>query len=400
MNRWRHSIKVLLTAVLVGTAAASAGAADAPPPSIFFWNSGGGTEMVESPAKWGNGDFRVSKKVPFDTLETLSVTTKGLREGVRFDLKHPTDIAPYMEKGVLRLRVKFDSDERSRRRDFGRGMPGRPGGIPAPLMQPQVRGAAQVLPPFGGAPGVFPGAGGFSPVPQGPPRETTKIDYLQITLVLDKGVMSTVIEIPKRRGSETSVDVRKANADNYGWMLFLVPLKDFKTTPGASGNLVRAILTSDVEDTFYLSQLALAISSDHMSVSIRRQSDPLNTQQGMITVKPGKLTLVADVKAGNGDPQITWNFDADNATPPAPAPAAGGYPGAMQPGMMPPDARPFGGSQTPMGPAVDARGVVVTHTFPNQEQNYRVEVTVHDRSGRNPDVKTSILVKVRNGAPL
>ena len=59
---------------------------------------------------------------------------------------------------------------------------------------------------------------------------------------------------------------------------------------------------------------------------------------------------------------------------------------------------PFEGMQpqAPAGPPVDARGIVVTHNFPNQEQNYRVEVTVHDRTGKNPDVKSSLFVRVRN----
>jgi hypothetical protein len=282
---------------------------------------------------------------------------------------------------------------------FGRG--GRGGGFggggfapPEPLMQPHTQGAAQVLPPFGGAPGDFPGAEGFNPVPQGPPRETTEIDHLQLTLVLEKGVMSTVIDIPKSRGSDTNVDTRKAGADDNGWMLFIVPLKSLKTTPGATGNLQRVILTSDSEDTYYLSQLGLVVSTDKMTVSIRRQSDPIGTQQGQITVKPGRLTLVADVEAGTGDPLVTWNFDADNKN--AAPPVAGQIPG-MDPGL-PPDAMPYGEQQqVPAGPPVDARGMVVTHNYPNQEQNYRVEVTVHDRTGKNPDVKSSILVRVRNG---
>ena len=396
MNNWRHSVKVLLAGVLI--AGSVAFAADPPPPSIFFWNSGGGSEYVKAPAKWGNGDFSVTKRVRFDTLETLQVTTRNLREGVRFDLKQPLDITPYMDEGFLRLRVQFNSNRSFNRGGMGGEDPGAmpdatPGGFggrgrggggggdggfapAAPLMQPHTQTAAQVLPPFGGAPGNIPGMEGFNPVPQGPPRETTEIDHLQLTLVLEKGVMSTVIEIPKTRGSDTNVDTRRARADDNGWMLFLVPLKSLQTTPGASGDLQRVILTSDNEDTYYLSQLGIVVATDKMTVSIRRQGEPIGTQQGQITVKPGRLTL-------------------DNNTAPPPA-AAGQVPG-MDPGMAP-DAMPFGGpQQVPAGPPVDARGMVVTHNYPNQEQNYRVEVTVHDRTGKNPDVKASLLVRVRNG---
>jgi len=395
MNNWRHSLKVLLVGVLV---AGSVAIADAPPPpSIFFWNSGGGTDYVKPPAKWGNGDFSVTRSVRFDTLETLQVTTRNLREGVRFDMKKPLDLTPYMDQGFLRLRVQFRSNQNAGGMPggFGGRGRGRMGGSrfapPAPLMQPHTQGAAQMLPPFGGAPGDIPDAGGFNPVPQGPPRETTEIDHLQLTLILDKGVMSTVIEIPKSRGSDTNVDTRRAHADDNGWMLFLVPLKSFKTTPGATGNLQRMILTSDSEDTYYLSQLGIVIATDKMTVSIRRQGEPIGTQEGEITVKPGRLTLVADVQAGDGDPLVTWNFDADHPT--TPSPAAQQAPGYDP--NMPPDA--MGEQQVPTGPPVDARGMVVTHNFPNQEQNYRVEVTVHDRTGKNPDIKASLFVRVRNG---
>lgn len=417
MNSWRYSLKVLLAGVLVG-AACSVAVADAPAPSsIYLWNSGGGADQVRI-AKWGNGDSRVSKEVPFDSLATLSVTSKNLREGVRFDLRNPVDITPYMNQGYLRLRVQFHSGGPGGFGGFGGfggrggrggrgsrgGFGGGGGGFGAPLMQPRTQSSAQILPQFGAMPGSIPGMGG-NPVPAGPPREMTPINYLQVTFVLDKGAMSTVIPIPKSRGSLTMVDLHHAQADDNGWMLFLVPLSSMRTTPGASGNLQRVILTSDAEDTYYVSQLAVAVASANMTVSIRRQDDPVGTQQGEITVKPGPLTLVADVEAGNGDPQVTWNFDADNAdrTPvAAAAPGLPGLPGAFPgaPGAIPgdPGLQPDGVAPAPAGPLVDGRGLVVTHDYPNQEQNYRVEVTVHDRTGRNPDVKASMLVKVRNGA--
>jgi hypothetical protein len=48
-----------------------------------------------------------------------------------------------------------------------------------------------------------------------------------------------------------------------------------------------------------------------------------------------------------------------------------------------------------MGPRIDARGLTASFTYPNEEQNYRVEVTVRDKSGQKPPVTTSVLVKVR-----
>jgi hypothetical protein len=48
-----------------------------------------------------------------------------------------------------------------------------------------------------------------------------------------------------------------------------------------------------------------------------------------------------------------------------------------------------------VGPRIDARGLVAKFTYPNEEQNYRVEVTVRDRSGKKEPVRSSVLVRVR-----
>jgi hypothetical protein len=70
---------------------------------------------------------------------------------------------------------------------------------------------------------------------------------------------------------------------------------------------------------------------------------------------------------------------------------AGGFPGGMPPGM---DAE--GGGMAFVGPRIDARGLSARPEWPNEEQNYRVEITVRDRAGRKDEVKASLLVKVRS----
>jgi hypothetical protein len=56
----------------------------------------------------------------------------------------------------------------------------------------------------------------------------------------------------------------------------------------------------------------------------------------------------------------------------------------------------MGGEMAFTGPRIDARGLSARPDWPNEEQNYRVEITVRDRSGRKDEVKASLLVKVRS----
>jgi hypothetical protein len=217
--------------------------------------------------------------------------------------------------------------------------------------------------------------------------------------------------------------------------LLTLPLNNLISTPGASGPVTRVVLTSDKEDYFYLAQAALVIENGQMTVSIRRPSDQVGTQTAEVTVKPGPVTLIADVEAGASDPVVEWNFDADNVgnLPPGalsnPMAAMGGMgegmgmpgmgmggPGmdprtlqgpagdprtlqgpAMDPRTMPGGPMMPGGAMggTQVGPRLDARGLTATFDYPNEEQNYRVEVTVRDRSGKKEPVTASILVQVR-----
>jgi hypothetical protein len=55
-----------------------------------------------------------------------------------------------------------------------------------------------------------------------------------------------------------------------------------------------------------------------------------------------------------------------------------------------------GAAAAMVGPRIDARGLTARPDWPNEEQNYRVEITVRDRSGRKEEVKASLLVRVRS----
>ena len=297
-------------------------------------------------------------------------------------------------------------------------------------------GAPGALPPIGGQGGGFPGGGfpggdprggfggpddgrggGFPGGSFGAPAQKTDISELRVTIVRENGALVGVIPI----------DLKKSTPDDGGWRLFVLPISDMKATPGSSGPAQRVVLTSDVEDTFFMAQAALVIETGKMEVSIRSTDAPEGSQVAEITVKPGPLTLIADVEAGAADPQVEWNFDADGVgNLPLPAtpggdprggfggdPRDGGFGGDPRGGFGGDPRGGFGGDPRGgfggdprgggfgngaveiTGPRVDARGLTATFTYPNEEQNYRVEVKVTDKSGKKAPVTASILVKVR-----
>ena len=456
-----------LTLVVAGIAIPAARAQS--PRTIYLYNASLGTApagvLGAKTAPWGNGEIKPTRQsVQYEGASVLEVTTKNFAEGVRFDLKTPVNIEPYLAKGFIRLRLKFAAAGGR----FGGGFPGGgipgggipgggpggfpgggpggfpgggpgggPGGFPgddgfrgAGQMLPRTQSNAQfgapgALPPIGGAPGGFPGGGpggfpgggpggfpggfpgqggfegGFPGATLAPAPQRTAITTMRVTLVRENGAL--VGEIP--------IDLASVTPDEGGWRLFVLPISAMKSTPGGSGPVQRVVLTSDQEDTFFMAQAALVIETGQMEVSIRPPDAPEGAQLAEVTVKPGPVTLIADVEAGAADPQVEWNFDADsvgNFPPPGGFPgqdnfpgAPGGFPGGG-PGGFPGGGIPGGfpgvegdGAVEITGPRVDARGLTATFTYPNEEQNYRVEVKVTDKSGKKEPVTASILVKVR-----
>jgi hypothetical protein len=297
------------------------------------------------------------------------------------------------------------------------------GGLPTPGGRNRPGGNN----PFGGGgvPGMPGGRGGAmidgrNGTPGLPPQDTP-IKQFRLTLVREKGVTAGLIP----------VDISRSIPDDDGWHLFSVPLARFSSTADASGPVRRVILSGDAADDFFVAELALVSESNEMTASIRQASDPVGTQIGQITVKPGPVNLVADVESGTSDTIIEWNYDADNVgSLPPPAISGGtpiggglegmgmdgpgglGMPGGMPGGIpgMPGGARTGARPPAPggddnfdeapepaveMAPRVDALGSIAKPNFPNEEQNYRVEITVRDRAGRKAPVKASILVQVR-----
>jgi hypothetical protein len=232
-----------------------------------------------------------------------------------------------------------------------------------------------------------PAMGGEMQVPTGPPPQYTPITRFRVMMLHDTG--ATFGTVP--------VDLNTIQPDEDGWRMLYAPLSQMRSTPDVSGPVRRVVLTGDKQDTFALAQMALVVETGKMSASIRQPRDEFNAQIAEVTVKPGPVTLVADVEAGTADPIIEWNFDADNV---GNIPVAGAAPLAMDPAMMGVDPAMAGmdpgmGAPVPAGPRIDAKGITARFTYPDEEQNYRVEITVRDRRGVKAPAKASIIVKVR-----
>lgn len=372
--------------------------------TVYLWDGSGATDSRVAVRGWGNGGAKPKTAVDYPSRSALEVTTRNFYEGARFVLSPPLDLTPYRANGFLRLRLRSENNamQSSLPANSSSGRPGFPGSAP------------------GSAPGGFPGAftpggapttapGVYNPIPSptagtkpDPSHELAPIEQIQVVMHLEKGALFGQFAF----GSSTESSVR---FDQFGWQSFVLRLSSLRATPNASGALRSVVLSGNSEGTFQIGQLALAPGGNN-SVSIRRTTDAPGTQQTELTIAPDTiLNLVADVETGDADSQIEWNFDADksgslpaanpeqpiNGSPDGSIPArttgAGSVPG--MPGSFP--GMPGGSGIALDVPRLDARGVVASFTYPNEEQDYRVEVTVLDRLTRRELGKASLLVHVR-----
>jgi hypothetical protein len=377
----------LVTVTLTAPAQAQA------PKTVYVWD--GSIASAARVGSWGNGTAQPAAN---GGGRSLQVTTHNFSEGVRFDLNNPVDLDAYKQAGFWRIKVQmrgatpFGGGGRRGRpqTDAGAASPGavrapatstRSGASMSPgqtftqvqMQQRPQRGEAQ----RGGAARQ----GG-----RARQQATPTLTQLQLTAVLDRGVTIN----PASRGNAGSGQT------------LLLALRDMRPTPGAGGSVRRLILTGDRSATFGLEQIALVTETNSITASIRRASDAPSTQLQEITVAPGRgTTLIADVEGGTSDLLVQWNFDADNSGAyPLPATAGARNRGpAAAGGVMPRMGGAPGGAEPGVGiavlPRVDAVGLSAQPNWPNEEQNYRVEITVTDRSGRKAPVKSSILVKTR-----
>ena len=404
--------------------------------TIYLWDGTGGTERSVRVGAWGNGDFEVEKDVEGRAQNVLEVRTRNFYEGVRFQFAQPLPLDNYRQSGLLRFRLRSEKASKQFNLPKGSAMPGAPGApgaTPNPYSSP---GYNPYAPPgsfnpgggfnSGGNPYAPPGSGGSpfgSPGALGakPPATPPSISTVQVMMRLERGALF----------GQFVFDEKSARPDARGWQTFVLPLTQMRATPDASGGLRTVVISGDREGTFDLAQLALVPNAGSNSVSIRRATDPVGTQQTTIEVQPGPLSLMADVESGGNDVIVEWNFDADKtgalSAPPldvlpnvapipgAPGPRFGGSPysgspyGGPQPGDTPdyrssrPSSSPSGGAPSGnpssiqmRGERLDARGLSARVELPNEEQDYRIEVTVKDRNSLRETGKASVIVKVRS----
>ena len=416
MKRFGFALGILAGAVLVPAHAQKVVEGVQPPArTLYIYNAG--SVATAKLAEWGNGEAGPSRDYRYNGDGVVKIRTRNYYEGARFDLNEPIDIAPYKKDGFLRFRMRFPLDRTMNTgRDGGRG--GQPGGAPGALppgfgpapgdggtarggfprmnelvttqRNAQFGGLPVPNAPRPGGPGM-PGLGGEIAEPVGPPPQKTSLTRLRVEMLHEQGVTA----------GTTTVDLNALTPDDDGWRTLFMPLRGMRSTADVQGPVRRIVLTADKDDSFWLAQFALVIETGQMRVSIRRPTDPVGAQIADITVKPGPLPLIADVESGIADPIIEWNFDADNVgnLPPAQfsQPPVAGPDDVAAPGPAPavPGAAGEEGAAPIVGPRIDAIGLRARFTYPNEEQNYRVEVTVRDRSGQKTPVRASILVRVR-----
>jgi len=243
----------------------------------------------------------------------------------------------------------------------------------------------------------------------GGPVQETPITQIRLAFIGDQG--ATVGLLP--------VDLSRVQADDEGWRTFALPISALRATPDARGPIKRIIVSGDMQDDFFMAQLALVSEVGKLNVVLRRETDAPGARLTELAMKPGVLNLIADVESGTADTIVEWDFDADNvrnlgqpklgivtdevaAEPEAAVPAAGGAPAAAPAAAPVPAAGAAAGGAPVRGGGrrittrrVDARGVTARFAYPQEDQDYRIEVTVRDRAGKKAPVKTSIRVKVR-----
>ena len=404
--------------------------------TVYLWDGTGATDARVSVGVQGNGSAKAKKGVDYASRSALDVTTRNFYEGARFNVTPPLDLAPYRQNGSLRLRLRSESNAKLAALPFnaaaGRpGFPGAPGGFPS-AFNPGGFSPGGLPGGFspGGAPTTAPGV--YNPVPfatatptPDPSQQLAPIAQIQVVMHLEKGALFGQFAF----GPGTEANVRP---DQFGWQSFALRWSSLRATPNASGALRSIVLSGNSEGTFQVGQLALAPGGS-TAISIRRATDAPGTQQTEIKIAPQTpLNLVADVETGDVDSQVEWNFDADKtgslpaANPEQPLNGSsdgsvsrtsgrpgdggfpggnpGGFPGAGGSGFGAPSNNAFNPGPPGSGadvialnaPRLDARGLATQFSFPDEEQDYRVEVTVRDRITRRELGKASLVVHVRS----
>ncbi len=338
-NRRRFSVLaatlaggMLLTAGIVATAARGQ---DDTRLAIFLFRGDTSNVTLNS---WGSGNMESTKEAVLEGNVGLKVTTHGMYQGGRMDLRSPVDLSPALTnpKAYLRIMVRFlggqsasgaggfrGSDEGGGRGfgggrgQGGRGSGGPPGG-------------------FGGPPGGFGGyrggAGGGGGSENGPPFQDmrfllTMVDGSQVELVRP-------VELPPMN-------------DQNQWVPMAIPFETIvkklggKVPTGDSAKLKSLAFFGDKFGQFYIGEINIVTDETEISIA------PLDDQ---IFFAQQATLFVANAEGGSSTLKYSWDFDASD------------------------------------GIQEDAIGRVVEHTFPKSgaeggQRKYTITLTVKDVDG-------------------
>lgn len=295
-------------------------------------------------SSWGSGNMESTKEAVLEGNVGLKVTTHGLYQGGRLDLRNPVDLAPALSnsKAYLRIMVRFIGGSSSGGSGFGGSFGGDDIGRGSSGPPPGVGGRAGAPGGFGGPPGGFGGFGGGASSDSGSPFKhmrflLTMVDGSQVELVRP-------VEMPPMD-------------DASQWVPITVPFSTIakklggKATGGDATKLKSLAFFGDKFGQFYIGEINVIADETEISIA------PLDDQ---IFFAQQQTIFVGNAEGGSSTLKYSWDFDASD------------------------------------GIQEDATGRVVQYTFPKVGQEaggqkkYIITLTVRDVDGLKKEARTTL----------
>lgn len=353
-NRRRYSVLaatmaggLLLSAGIVATAARGQ---DDNRIAMFLFR--GDTSNVGL-SSWGSGTMESTKEAVLEGNVGLKVTTHGMYQGGRLDLRTPVDLSPALSnpKAYLRMMVRFiGGSSGSGFGGFAGGDgPGRGSGGPPPGIGGSggfsggSGGGRQGGPPpgFGGSGGF----GGFRGGSGGASDGTPPFKNLRFLLTMVDG---TQVELVR------PVELPPLDDQNQ-WSPITVPFATIakklgKTVSGDAAKLKSIAFFGDKFGQFYIGEINVVADETDISIA------PLDDQ---IFFAQQPTIFSGNAEGGSSTLKYSWDFDASD------------------------------------GIQEDATGRVVQYTFPKTgtsagQKKYTITLTVKDVDGLKKEARTTL----------
>lgn len=333
-----------------------------PPPAPPAFGSAQGGELVlydgelaASPlgltiASWGAGtcsevaDYHYGK-----SPKSLKVTTKGLYQGARIDIKQGPALSPGIEGAYLVLQVVMGEAEKAPAGGGGQqAVMGLPAGFetaPGAAM-PAAGGAGGMQQPGAGAmgPGGFGGVGEAGTDKKDKEKEK-HLENLRLMAFYDKGLVVA---------ERYPIIVYGTDAD--GWDTLAIPFNAFKGKSPVEGNLRRLVVCGDADESLYIGKISVKRDMSPMEAKILR---PSTKEEADTEILAGQeVDLDIDAEVGLAAIDVTWDFDASD------------------------------------GIGEDAKGESTTHLYP-KAGSFTVTAVVKDLANQKSPVVATYIVNVK-----